>query len=277
VSDSEDRLAPAERLVYAHSLINESRPGEGAIVVLRDGSFRMLIRSSAINFSMRSPAEKGVLTRGFGALCDSLEVGFPIQICSHSKLVDPNRYTDQFRSPLKNANTPEPLRQLIRSHIQQYSSQVEHSQIMSRETFIVIPWRGVDKPENESALKDIPLMGFFRNMKNAADEDKLDLNQKPSDIELGLARQQLQTRSNQIIGRLGAIGLDARRLSAEEIRILIYGYFHPSLSTRQRDPGFQSGDQLMSGFSSRGLTDEEQRQLGAADMIGYSEDEYGNF
>ncbi len=252
------RFAEAKKLVYVHSIIPERNPGEGALLVLRDGSFRMILKTGSVNFDMKSPMERLRLTYGFGALCDSLEEGFPIQILSHSKLVDVSTYTHQYEQQLSNRNTPEPIRRLIASHLEHFTSQVEQSRIMQRELYVVIPWKGAPKINEASVWDDIPFVSMFSAVKENV-EEKMALADKPTDMEVSLAQQQLDVRCRHISARLNGLNIWTKPLGQDEVRRLIYSYFHPGLSERQRDPGLTTSN-VLGGFSIQG-TPQPQRRL----------------
>lgn len=257
-----NKLSSSEKLVFVHSILTEEYAGAGAILIMKDGSFRMIIKSGSVNFEMKDPMEKQALAYNFGAMCDSLEIDFPIQIVSHSKLINSTTYTDQFQDRLKNQNTPEQVRRLIASHLNHFENQIEDSKLMQREIFVVIPYKGVEPPKKDSALDDIPFSSLFKSVRDEKTQDEIPMDQKPDDLEISLAKQNLDVRSGQIMSRLGAMGISAQRLDSEAIRVLLYGFFHPGLSDRQKSPGVGTDGNLVSGFStnvSRTFNDEAPR------------------
>lgn len=249
--DEPTRFGSSAALVPIHSIIPEQEPGGGAILVMRDASFRMLVQTSSVNFDMKSEAERRSLTLAFGALVDSLEVDFPIQIVSHSQPVDTNAYAAQFEPRLRNDNTPPQVKHLIRSHLQHFEESVKRNKMFLREVYVVIPFKGTQGPFESGVLDQIPGASLVRALGRKMDEKKID--HKPTDMEIAAARQTLEIRSNQILARLYQIGLDAQRLDADEVRSLLYRLYHPSLSERQRDPGFED-EEMLAGFSAPPLT-----------------------
>lgn len=245
------KFAASRNLVPVHSVIPEQKPGEGAILVMRDSSYRMILRVGAVNFDMKSPMEKGGLTFGFGSLVNSLEVGFSIEIVSHSKVLDIENYVRQFDARLGNRNTPEPIKQMIRAHIQHFREQVQTNNILTRELFIVVPWKGV-MTTKKSTVDEVPFAGMLKAIASNV-EEKMKLEHPPTDLDVATARQQLEIRSHQVIGRLSSMGIWGRRLNEDDVRKLLYSLFHPGLSERQRDPGVDSADSLLGGFSAEGI------------------------
>lgn len=267
--DNPTKFAASRNLVPVHSVIPEQKPGEGAILVMRDGSYRMILRVGAVNFDMKSPLEKGSLTYGFGSLVNSLEVGFSMEIVSHSKVLDTENYKRQFDSRLENRKTPEQIKQLIRAHVEHFGEQVQTNNILSRELFIVIPWKGVSAA-NKSTVDEVPFAGMLKAIASNA-EEKLKLDHPPTDLDVATARQQLEIRSHQVIGRLSQMGIWGRRLNEDDVRKLLYSLFHPGLSERQRDPGMDSADTLLGGFSAEMLP-RAPRRIGGGGPTPYAGD-----
>jgi hypothetical protein len=245
---SDKHFASTKNLVPVHSTIAEQRPGGGAILVMRDGSFRMIIRSGAVNFDMKSQAERGGLTFAFGAMVNSLEVDFPIEIVSHSKMLDIDAYVRQFEPRLQNDRTPDAIRRLISEHKMHFEGQVKRNKLLQREIYIAVPWKGVSGPVTRGVMDEVPLAPVFKALSRKAESMAVE-NKPPTDLEIATARQQLEIRSDQVLLRLSQMGIAGKRLDDTEVRQLLYGLFHPSLSERQRDPG-RDTDGMIHGFSS---------------------------
>lgn len=248
----------SKNLVPVHALIPEKAPGMGAILVMKDGSFRMILRTGAVNFDMKNLNEQGGLTYAFGMLVNSLDVDFPIEITSRSKLLDVDAYMLQFESRLQNERTPEPIRRLIQDHKSHFEQTVKTNKLLQRELYVAIPWKGTRGPLSPSFADEIPLAPIFKAVTKRIEEQKL-AQFKPSDLDITTARQQLEIRSDQIIARLAQMSIWARRLSEDEVRKLLYSLFHPSLSARQADPGRDTGGTLLGGFSAEGLPQAPRR------------------
>jgi len=256
-SNEPARFGSTVALVPIHSIIPEREHGDGAILVMRDGSFRMVVQTSSVNFDMKSEAERTSLTMAFGALVDSLEVDFPIQIVSHSQPVDTDAYAAQFESRLNNDRTPPQIKEMIRAHLAHFQETVKHTKMYLREIYVVIPFKGTQGPLESGVLDQIPGASIVRALGRKMD-DRID--HKPTDMEITAARQTLEIRSNQILARLYQIGLDAHRLDADEVRRLLYRLYHPSLSERQRDPGFEDSE-MFAGFSAPPLPAATRRNI----------------
>ena len=243
-------MGASHDLVPVRKILPEQSPGQGAILLMKDGSFRMIIKSGAVNFDMKNPYERQGLTHAFGALVNSLEVDFPLQIVSRSKTINVEDYTNQFLPRLENSQTPEAIKGLIMTHTDHFQKQVKTNKIMQRELYIVVPWKGVRGPVTKGAGDEIPFASLFKGLSRKI--EKSQTNYKPNDLEITTAKQQLDIRSSQVVARLNQMGVWALRLDQDGIRKLLYSLYHPSLSDRQRDPGFDSEGLLPSGFSTPG-------------------------
>lgn len=260
MADSKE-FASSKTLVPVHSVIPEQRPGSGSILIMRDGSFRMIIRSGAVNFDMKSQTEQGGLTFAFGAMINSLEVDFPIEIVSHSKQLDIDAYVRQFEARLQNDRTPDAIRKMIDHHCRHFEGTVKQNKLLQRELYVVVPWKGVNGPISRGVIDEVPLAPIFKAISRKASALQIE-NDPPSDLEIATARQQLDMRSEQIIMRLGQMGLEGRRLDEDEVRLLLYGIFHPSLAERQSTPGRDTGG-MIHGYSSETVSPGTRRQLRA--------------
>jgi hypothetical protein len=255
--DQPSRFGASSELVPVRAVLPAQRPEAGAVLVMRDGSFRMIIRSGAVNFDMKSPAEQGGLTFAFGELVNSLEVDFPLQIVSHSKLLDIDAYVRQYEQRLANERTPPQIRRLIQAHKEHFENQVKTNKLLQREIYVVVPWKGTDGPVEKSITDDIPFAGLLKVVTRNL-ERKL-TQRAPTDLEIATARQQLELRSDQVLERLEQMGIWGRRLDEDEVRRLLYSLYHPSLSERQADPGYDTGGQLFGGFSAESLPEPRRR------------------
>lgn len=259
MSEEAKDYASSKTLVPVHSLIPEQRPGDGAILLMKDGSFRMILASGAVNFDMKSQTERGGLTFAFGAMVNSLDVDFPIEIVSHSKMLDIDAYVRQFDHRLEPSQAPESIRQLIADHTEHFESTVKSNKLLQRELYITVPWKGVRGPVQRGVLDEIPLAAIFKAISRKAETMGVE-SEPPSDLEIATARQQLEIRSDQILVRLGQMGLEGYALNEEEVRRLLYNLFHPALSERQRSPG-RDTEGMVQGFSVDGLSTLKRRQI----------------
>jgi hypothetical protein len=262
------KMASTAELVPVQAVLPERRDGEGALVIMRDGSFRLLLKASTVNFEMKSPAEQQGITYAFGELADSLDTSCPIQIVSHAKQLDTDAYVRQFDRRLSDPNVPQAMRRLMQAHIEYFESTVKTQNLQQREVYIVIPYRGVG-PSNVTAsvFDQIPFSGLFRKFFENAERRLVEYT--PSDEEISLAWQTLDQRSEEIIARLAQMQVRARRLGEEEIRNLLYELYHPGLAQVQKDAGQHTDGRLVPGFSAEAPPPGRRRRLSDGSPIDF--------
>lgn len=228
-------------LVPVWKVIPESEPDGGAIMIMRDGTYRMLIRAGSVNFDMKSPAEQDGITFSFGEMLNSLGPDFPIQIVVHTKHLDTEAYMRQFERRRQSPQVPAPVRALIEDHVRHFSGQVSSRNLLQREFYVVIPHNVEADPVGERNSDAIPMMGLFKAFFSAAEGRFL---APPSEGDLDEARQQLDIRAHQVQSYLGRIDIPTRRLGELELRTLLYEFFNPDLSTRQKLRAAPQGQEM---------------------------------
>src|ERR1039458_10131240 len=138
MSNSSSSFGPSVDLVPVGAVLPEERPGDGAMLVMKNGSFRMIIHCGAVNFDMKSPPEQAAITYAFGALVNSLAVDNPLQIVAHSKRLDVDAYARQYAGRLSSENTPPQIRRLIRAHTEHFEEHVKQNNLLQREFYVVL-------------------------------------------------------------------------------------------------------------------------------------------
>lgn len=247
MADQPSKFAPAVDLVPVAAVLPEERADAGAMLIMRDGSFRLIVRVGAVNFDMKSPPEQAGITYAFGSLVNSLDVESPIQIVAHSKRLDVDAYSRQYASRLANERTPSQIRRLIQAHVEHFEEHVKTNNLLQREFYIVLPWKGVSGPMVPGFTDNIPLAPLFKRV--FANIEKKASQHHPSDQDISIARQQLELRAEQIAERMSQMGIWAERLNEEGVRKLLYELYNPSLAERQSAPLGDYEGRLMPGFS----------------------------
>jgi hypothetical protein len=240
-------FAPSVELVPVVAALPEERENAGSVIIMRDGSFRQIIRTGAVNLAMKSPPEQAGIAYGFGSLVNSLDVDNPLQIVAHSKRLDVEAYARQFDARLNNERTPPQIRRLIEAHIMHFEEHVKSNNLLQREFYVVVNWKGSSGPLKRGFTDDIPLAPLFKRV--FANIEKRTLQHQPSDQEIAVARQQLDLRCELIEGRLQSMGIWTRRLNEEDIHKLLYEYYHPTLAERQGAPSSANIGRVVQGFS----------------------------
>lgn len=231
MAKDEVRTFNATDIVPVQALIPETQEGEGALAVMRDATFRLLIRTGAVNFDMKSPAERAGVVAAFGDLLDSLSPETPIQIVQHSKSLDSTAYSRQFTNYIQGNRLPARLRQLAIGHVEHFQEMAKSQNLLSRELYVVLTSKGASAPVTDSMRDQMPLGHIFRSLGRAA-SDQANWRQ-PTAQEIQAARHDLSLRGDEMEARLTQIGVWTHRLDEAALRNLLNELFNPRRAERQ--------------------------------------------
>jgi hypothetical protein len=189
--------------------INDIRNG---VVVLKDGSYRMMLLTSSINFGLKSRDEQAAVIAQFQDFLNSIE--YSLQIFIQSKRFDIKPYLLLLEERQK-AQLLDIMKVQVMEYIQFIKGFTDQVNIMSKTFIVVVPY----SPKMATAKSNAgPLGGLFgggkhekRTSDESFEENRIQLEQRVSSVEQGLAR----------------CGLRTHRLGTEEITELFYRKFNP--------------------------------------------------
>lgn len=234
--DKNHNPASASDLVPVTAIIPETHDGGGAVVILNDGSYRMILATGSVNFDHTSRYEKAGIVGSFQALVDSLDIDEPIQIVSVPRQLDVNNYVSQFMPTLNDPQAPQSRKALARAHMDFYTEQARSLHLLQRNLYVVVPYKGPSGPVTESLSDQMPFMGIFGAL--APNVTKKFVKHNPTPAEIEMARHHLEDRVSMIESGLMQIGIRVvHRLGVDEVMQLLYEAFHPGLAERQRMSG----------------------------------------
>lgn len=117
------------------------------IMIMKDGSSRMVLKVHAMNFNLKSTEEQDAIIISYQRFLNSLN--FPIQIVIRSVKVDIESYINRLKNlALKQSNTL--LQEQTYKYVDFLTNLVDLAQIMKKEFYIIIPH---DMENNESVRK----------------------------------------------------------------------------------------------------------------------------
>lgn len=188
--------------------INDIRNG---VMVLKDGSYRMLLLTSSINFGLKGRDEQTAIIAQFQDFLNSIE--YSLQIFIQSKRFDIKPYLMLLEERQK-AQLLDIMKVQVMEYIQFVKGFTDQVNIMSKTFIVVVPYspRSAVVKSNSG-----PLGGLFggkkegRTSDESFEENRVQLEQRVSSVEQGLAR----------------CGLRTHRLGTEEITELFYRKFNP--------------------------------------------------
>lgn len=196
--------------------ISDIRDG---IVILKNGSLRLVLSVSAINFELRSADEQVAILQGFQRFLNSSD--FPLQIVISSRKLDITAYlktVDQITESTEN--------ELMKIQATEYSRFIKElsalSNIMSKKFYIIIPFYVFETPQVTGLVES--LKGVFKPKEVA---------KELTDEQFNTYKNQLLQRSELVYGGLEGLGLKVRQLEDEELKNLYYQLYNPTGSGQQ--------------------------------------------
>jgi hypothetical protein len=221
--------AAAADLVPVQFVVHEPFSGAGAIIVLLDGSFRLIIRTGAVNFEMKSHEEKTAIVGVWAEMMDSLSLDLPLQFVSHPKQLNTEAYALRYAPMIENERFPSQRRALAHAHVQHFEETVKMQNLLNRELYIVLPFKGNVGPISESFTDQLPFGALFRALSTSI--EKRAPRRIPTDEEIAFAQQQLDLSAEILELGLHRIGIErVQRLGEDEVRELLDDCFNPGRS-----------------------------------------------
>jgi hypothetical protein len=189
------------------------------VIVLKDGSLRAVMMTSALNFALKSGSEQDAIIFAYQRFLNSLT--FPIQILVQSRRLDLEYYTEKL-----DKRADEQDQELIKLQILEYTEFIKRlitvTNIMDKRFYVIVPFF----PPGTEPVKG--LGKFFGTSSAKKQESKA----REESFEQG--KVQLRQRVEAIASGLGTLGLRAVTLNSEELVELFYSVYNPGTATKQR-------------------------------------------
>lgn len=192
-----------------HLMFTEIKDG---IVVMRDGSLRMIVLASALNFDLKSQQEQDSIEFAYQGFLNGLH--FPIQIVIRSRKLELDNYIEKLE--VLQASEENPLISgLMEDYIYNIQGLLEQVNIMNKEFYIVVPYY----IEGSTQKKDNAGVKFASLFKSNTDQVQT--------TEIFEQRKRdLTQRTNLVAQGLGQMGIRAAVLSTQEIIELFYSSYN---------------------------------------------------
>ncbi|MCC7288948.1 hypothetical protein IT414_00965 [bacterium] len=197
-----------------HLLLSEIRDG---IVVMRDGSLRMVIMASALNFDLKSPQEQDAIESSYQGFLNGLH--FPIQILVRSRRMNLDNYLAELER-LQGEQENQLLAGLMEDYIYNIRGLIQDINIMDKEFYIVVPYYTLAVTKEGLASKVRKVFEGNREVSQTAETfeaHKRDLIQRTNLVAQGLAQ----------------MGVRAAVLNTQELIELFYSVYNEDESQSQ--------------------------------------------
>ena len=188
--------------------IKEIRDG---IIVLKDGTMRMILMASSLNFALKSQDEQTALLLQYQNFLNSLD--FHIQLFVQSRKLDIRPYINILEDRMKE-QTIELIKIQTKEYIEFIRVFTESTNIMSKSFFVVIPY---SPPVFQTKS------GFFSRFSGSKENDAVKQELKTFEEN----KTQLEQRANVVEQGLSPLGIRTIQLGTEELVELFYKLFNP--------------------------------------------------
>jgi type IV secretory pathway VirB4 component len=206
---------PAQDLVE----VREVRDG---VLLLKDGSFRVVLIASSINFALKSQEEQDAIVLQYQNFLNSLDFSIEFFIQSRKLNIDP--YLDILRERLKHTYN-DLMKIQITEYVDFVSSFVGSANIMAKNFYIVVPFTPVTR------LKKKEVTGALSSL--------LKGNKNDTPLEEGTFEEyktQLYQRVEVVRQGLIRTGVRVVPLNTEELVELFYELYNPGEAEKGKLP-----------------------------------------
>jgi hypothetical protein len=208
--------AESSKSTQGSLLITEIKDG---VVVLRDGSLRAVVLTSAINFDLMSSQEQDSVEFAYQGFLNSLH--FPVQIVIKSQKIDLDGYIDKL-TKLRTDQGNSLLAELMDDYIANIKGLVDEVNIMDKQFFIVVPHFPHLDPSKANVANG--LANIFKPIPV--------ITVSASDFER--AKSELAQRVQLVSSGLAQMGLRAIPLNTQELIDLYYSSYNPDVAPNQK-------------------------------------------
>lgn len=191
---------------------------EDGIIILKDGSYRIVFEVTAVNFGLKSEREQNSIIFQFQGFLNSLH--FPIEILVQSRKLDLTPYLTKLHKRA-NEQTIELLKAQTLDYIDFISELINMANIMKKRFYVVIGWENIE-------LQNLSLVDRLLNRGNSVSLLKI------SEKDFKTHSNDLRERANVLASGLGSIGLHCKQLTTGELIELFYNFYNPGIADKER-------------------------------------------
>lgn len=187
------------------------------IVIMKDGTLRVVLLCSSINFALKSEDEQNALISAYVGFLNSID--FPLQVVIQSRRLNIEDYLNRLKGAEK-----EQKNELLRVQIADYRSfvgeLVELGQIMSKRFYVVVPYSPLGNKRK----------GFFTRFSEALSPV---LSVKLREERFLEKKKDLMLRVNHVSSGLASMSVQAIQLDSQGLIELYYNVYNPDIYESQ--------------------------------------------
>ena len=191
------------------------------VLVLKNGGLRTILKTSSINFNLKSEDEQNAIIYSYQSFLNTLE--FPLQIVVRSKKLDIDNYIEDLKQ--KGEKQANPLLQRQTFEYAEYIQKlIEYADIMEKEFYVIVPY-------DPYRAKKMSLLAKFMKWMHPQDTatDIKARHREFDDLKKGLNQ-----RINIVKSNLENCGLKVTPLTTSEIIELFYNSYNPIISRGEK-------------------------------------------
>ncbi len=189
------------------------------VVILKDGSLRMILMASSLNFALKSEQEQTAIILQYQNFLNSLD--FPVQFFIESRKLNIGPYI----STLEEARKEQP-NELLKIQTKEYMEFIKNfvamTNIVAKSFYIAIPYSPAAFGGKKGFLSGIA--GMFGGGKT---------ENKTKEVRFEESKLQLQQRADVVRQGLSRTGIRTVPLKTEELIELFYKLFNPGEMERK--------------------------------------------
>ncbi|MEI6498930.1 MAG: hypothetical protein WCO23_03130, partial [bacterium] len=189
------------------------------IVIMKDGSYKMIISVSASNFALKSEEEKNAVIFQFQNFLNSLK--FPLEIVVQSRKIDLNLYLDKVLK-LASSQSNELIRQQTVEYVDFVKKLINVANIMKKRFFVVITFSPIAVTGSGGILG-----GIFKKKESS---QILQINDESFKKNVDF----LEGNCRIVINGLSGMNLSCKKLESAEIINLFYQLYNPDIANQER-------------------------------------------
>ena len=204
--------------------IKEIRDG---IMILKNGSMRMILMTSSLNFALKSNDEQTAIILQYQNFLNSLD--FPLQFFIQSRALNIEPYLETLRKR-RQEQTNELLKTQTKEYIDFVKEFVSSTKIVNKLFYVVIPY-------NPGILetKGNPFTGLLNKLLKKETKSQLMPQKKFEEHKL-----QIQQRADSITQGLSRMGIRSVPINTEELIELFYALYNPSEIEKIKVPEYET-------------------------------------
>ena len=216
--------SPSQQIVN----IEEIRDG---VLILKDGSFRVVLMASSLNFALKSADEQMAVVMQYQSFLNSLD--FSVQFFVQSRKINIEPYIDTLEDAQKK-QVNELLKIQITEYVEFVRTFVRASSIVTKNFYITVPFSPpfIETGENSK--------GIFKSLLETL------WGKKGGGGQTSVSPQKFEEYKNQLWQRMETViqgivraGVRAVPLNTEELIELFYGLYNPGELEKGKPPTIQ--------------------------------------